>query len=180
MKHTFTDEELVTQFVEDRETASFNELYQRYNRKVYQSCLRLMGDSEDAQDQMQEVFSKVFSRLSAFRHQARFSTWLFTVTHNHCISVRQRAKRNYQPVDDVREVFADVPDDSISLDERWQAAEEVFSQLSAVNRRLLQERYVSGKEIADMAKEYQIGISAMKMRLKRARDQARALYSEYI
>ncbi|MBD2702844.1 sigma-70 family RNA polymerase sigma factor [Spirosoma sp. BT702] len=180
MKNTFTDEELVYQFVEDKETASFNELYQRYNHKVYQSCLRFLENSEEAHDQVQEVFCKVFSRLPAFRHQSSFSTWLYTITRNHCFNLRQQqARSTYRVIDYVKEPSTEVLDDEpITLDERWQAAEQVLSQLSAYNRRLLRERYVVGKDIADMANENQVSISAMKMRLKRARDVARTLYAQ--
>ena len=174
MEKTFTDEELVTQFVESQETAYFTELYGRYRSKVYQSCLHILDDSDEAQDQTQEVFCKVFTRLPSFRHQASFSTWLFTITRNQCFTVRKHTRR-HDPLDETDD--ADQPAyEELSLDDRWQIAERIMSLLSEQNQQLLKDRYLLGKDITDMAAEYGIGLSAMKMRLKRARDLAQTLH----
>lgn len=177
MKKKFTDEELVTHFVESQETAYFSELYGRYSSKVYQSCLRLLDDSDEAQDQMQEVFCKVFTRLPGFRHQASFSTWLFTITRNQCFTFRQHTRR-HDPLNETDDAAQSAPEEP-SLDDRWQAAERVLSLMPDQNVQLLTDHYLLGKDLANMAAEYGIGLSAMKMRLKRARDQAQTLHDRH-
>src|SRR5919199_1039643 len=156
MKKNFTDEELVEHFVRSREAAYFAELYGRYSHKVYQSCLKMLADDAEAQDQTQEVFYKVFTRISGFRHRASFSTWLYTLTRNHCFSVRQqRVSRRHQSLDDINEALIEsyISYDDMTLDERWRIAEKTLSRLSEQHLQILQNRYLLGKEIADMAEE---------------------------
>ncbi|QJW90312.1 sigma-70 family RNA polymerase sigma factor [Spirosoma taeanense] len=179
MKSSRTDEELVNQFLATHRDEYFNALYQRYHRKVYQSCLRLLNDSDEAQDQTQEIFCKVFTRLSGFRHQSRFSTWLYTLTRNHCFDVQQSRKRSrhHLSLEEVGEMFmGQTTSDEPSLDERWRLAEGALARLPVRDEQLLRVKYLMDKEIATLASEEGVSVSAMKMRLKRARDSAKLLH----
>lgn len=181
MRKTFTDEELVNRFLQSRESADFAELYCRYNRKVYQSCIRYLEDTTEAQDQTQEVFVKVFRRLSGFRQEASFSTWLYTLTRNHCFTVRQQRdlRRHALFCDtDLHENHHVQRGDNASLDDRWHHAEQTLNLLPGRDERILRERYLTGKEISILAEEYQVSVSAIKMRLKRARDQAQRIHQK--
>ncbi|MBO0953315.1 sigma-70 family RNA polymerase sigma factor [Fibrella sp. HMF5405] len=95
MHSTPTDEALVADFLVTRHERPFTLLYKRYCRKVYRSCLRLLGDPHQAQDQAQEIFIKVYARLDTFQGKAKFSTWLFTITRYHCLALlaKQRPTR---------------------------------------------------------------------------------------
>src|SRR5580704_10558366 len=69
-----------------------NDLFQRHHARVALWCLRLSGDRESAADLAQEVFIKAFESLSYFRGDAKFSTWLYTITRNHCYNqIKARA-----------------------------------------------------------------------------------------
>ncbi|MBO0953319.1 RNA polymerase sigma factor [Fibrella forsythiae] len=68
-----SDARLVAQFIATRDERLFTQLYQRYYRKVYASCFRFMKE-EEARDQVQEIFGKVFTRLHTFRSQSSFAT----------------------------------------------------------------------------------------------------------
>ncbi|QJD78951.1 RNA polymerase sigma factor [Spirosoma rhododendri] len=179
MKKTFTDEELVDRFIQSHEAADFAELYCRYSRKVYQSCIRYLEDSVEAQDQMQEVFFKVLKRLGGFRQEASFSTWLYTLTRNHCFTVRQQRDLRRHTLfsdTDLLETHHLPGLDGASLDDRWHHAEQTLNQLAGRDERILRDRYLLGKDIAVLADEHQVSISAIKMRLKRARDIAHRIH----
>ncbi len=181
MRNNFTDEELVSRFVLSQESADFAELYCRYNRKVYQSCIRYLEDTTEAQDQTQEVFVKVFRRLGGFRQEASFSTWLYTLTRNHCFTIRQQRdlRRHTLFCDtDLHENYHTQGGESASLDDRWHHAEQTLNQLPGRDERILRERYLGGKDIGVLADEHQVSISAIKMRLKRARDQAQRIHQQ--
>jgi RNA polymerase sigma-70 factor (ECF subfamily) len=71
-------------------------------------CLRVTGNRESAADLAQEVFLRAYENLDSFRGQAKFSTWLYTVTRNHCLNdaSRRLARRERQtdPLEiDIRE-----------------------------------------------------------------------------
>lgn len=177
MKLVDLDELLVTAYLESGDEHLFAELYNRYHSKVYQSCLSILRDAEEAHDQTQEIFCKVYTRLSTFRAEAKFSTWLFVLARHHCLSaLGNLKKRTCLPLDSVSDsLWYSVQLDEPTLDERWQQAEQTLRQLPIKDQQLLRRRYLADKDIATLANEASVSVSALKMRLKRARDQARAI-----
>ena len=64
------------------DAAAFECLYSLHSRRVYALCLRMVGDATKAEDLTQETFLLLFRKISAFRHESAFSTWLHRVTVN--------------------------------------------------------------------------------------------------
>lgn len=62
--------------------SGFDTLYRTYQRSVYRHCFRMLRNQADAEDLTQEVFLRVFRKLSTFRGESRFSTWLHRLTIN--------------------------------------------------------------------------------------------------
>jgi RNA polymerase sigma-70 factor (ECF subfamily) len=62
------------------------ELFGRYHRRVYVWCFRVMGDHERALDVAQDAMMSAYRNLSSFRSESRFSSWLFAIARNRCIS----------------------------------------------------------------------------------------------
>ena len=74
--------------------AAFSELVTRYESKVYHLALRMLRDEQDAEDVLQETFVSVYRHLSDFRGDSEFSTWLYRITTNVCLSHRSRGRRH--------------------------------------------------------------------------------------
>ncbi|HEY0099122.1 MAG TPA: sigma-70 family RNA polymerase sigma factor [Pyrinomonadaceae bacterium] len=82
----------------DRE--AFRLLFETHKDKVYSIALYFFGgDSALAADITQQVFLKLFTRISQFRHQSEFTTWLYRLTTNTCID-EQRKRRRFSPLPD--------------------------------------------------------------------------------
>jgi RNA polymerase sigma factor (sigma-70 family) len=98
-----TDEE-VMQLLCDPETACcnnladhlFSELFRRYQARVSSWCFRLTRNRGRALDLAQEVFFKAYRHRHGFRGDSKFSTWLYAITRNHCLSA---LKKLADPVD---------------------------------------------------------------------------------
>ncbi len=73
---------------------SYQRLYEKYSGKVYGFARRFLGDEQHAEDVTQEVFLRVFRKLSTFRGDSRFSTWLFRVSLNSCKNKRRSLERD--------------------------------------------------------------------------------------
>ena len=71
--------------------AAFEWLYNAHKRRVYSLCLRMIGDAAEAEDLTQEAFLLVFRKISAFRGESAFSTWLHRLTVN-TVLMRLRKK----------------------------------------------------------------------------------------
>ena len=71
--------------------AAFERLYQLHNRRVYSLCLRMVGNTAEAEDLTQEAFLQLFRKISTFRGESAFSTWLHRLAVN-VVLMRLRKK----------------------------------------------------------------------------------------
>jgi RNA polymerase sigma-70 factor (ECF subfamily) len=89
-----SDEDLVRRWREDpggrAGRAAVDELFGRYDERVYAWCFRFCRDHERALDLAQEAQLEAFRSLDTFEGRARFSTWLFTVTRYRCLRTLRR------------------------------------------------------------------------------------------
>jgi RNA polymerase sigma factor (sigma-70 family) len=178
MKH-LSDEELVRLYVKTQRNPYFEALYTRYCDKVYRKCLSFTKNSERAEDFTHDIFIRVVTKLSGFREQAKFSTWLYSVTYNYCMD-QLRSPRQ-------KEVYSDEPYDGVGLydDDDAEVAEmeaqrlnKALDHLTSDERGLLMMKYQDDTSIRDIADSQQITESAVKMRLMRAKEKLRKRYLE--
>jgi RNA polymerase sigma-70 factor (ECF subfamily) len=86
-----------------------NELFRRHHTRVASWCLRITGDVNSAADLAQEIFLKVFQRLASFQGNAKFTTWLYAITRNHCLdALRAKAARPQESSEDLLEEIVDL------------------------------------------------------------------------
>jgi RNA polymerase sigma-70 factor (ECF subfamily) len=71
--------------------AAFERLYQLHNRRVYSLCLRMVGNTAEAEDLTQEAFLQLFRKIGTFRGESAFSTWLHRLAVN-VVLMRLRKK----------------------------------------------------------------------------------------
>jgi RNA polymerase sigma-70 factor (ECF subfamily) len=86
------DEALVRRFL-DGDASAFTVLVQRHETRVFNLCLRMLGDPEDARDAAQETFVTALRKLAQFRGDAAFTTWLHRVAVNACYDELRRQRR---------------------------------------------------------------------------------------
>lgn len=182
MNH-FSDEELVNLYVETQQNAYFERLYERYCDKVYRKCLSFTKDPVRAEDLTHDVFLKLVVKLGSFRGQAKFSTWLYSITYNYCTDqLRSPHLRREVYMDEGWErldVGADDENELVELAEmEAQQVQRAMEQLSADERTLLLMKYQHDMSIRDIAALNGLTESAVKMRLKRSRDRLRKYYLE--
>lgn len=86
-----SDLQLVSEF-QNGNIESFNELVRRYQQKVYWIARRMIGNHDDADDIVQEVFVKVHKYLNNFRSESSFYTWLYRIATNMSINAIRKKK----------------------------------------------------------------------------------------
>lgn len=175
------DQELVELYLTTRSERFFSELYRRYSSKVYAKSLSMLMDESQANDAVQDVFEKVLRRIGGFRKDSKFSTWLFSITNNHCIDVlrkkqRQRGKTEAIPEKDIPEVI----EDADWLEEQSpKAIKYILQELSELDRAALVFKYMEEMSVKEIASAMGLQESATKMRLKRARTRAKKIYLQW-
>lgn len=74
----------------ERARIAASSLLSRYQYRIYAWCYRHMGDSERAMDLAQEVLLSAYRNIGTFKHKSRFSSWLFAIARNRCLSELRR------------------------------------------------------------------------------------------
>src|SRR5215510_8097671 len=83
------------------DTAAFERLYRQYNRRVYSICLRMLGNSTEAEDLTQDVFVQLYRKIGSFRGESAFTTWLHRMTVNQVLMhFRKRGVRLEQTTEE--------------------------------------------------------------------------------
>ena len=88
-----TDTDLIIQAQKGDQNA-FEALVYRYDRSVLSIALKYSNNEDDAKDLYQEVFIRVYRSIKGFRFQSEFSTWLFRITTNVCLTYKSRSKEH--------------------------------------------------------------------------------------
>ena len=180
-----TDAELVDLLAQGGEgdTRPFEELVRRYQAKVVTNCRYLSGSPDDAEDLAQEVFVKVFFGLGGFEHRSSFETWLQRVKSNHCINFVRKKEISTTGLDTSEaEVAAARPPTAERDVDRAEMRDRIGGVLLQMNETLripLVLRDMDGMSYDEIAEEVGVGLSAVKMRIKRGREEFRRLYAEW-
>ena len=105
------DEELISAYREGwgptRDDA-VEELFRRHQTRIERWCWRFTHDRDSALDLSQEIFMRAFRNLDNYRGECRFSTWLYVIARNLCMTAIQ--KRSLEPVWAAKAITADLPD----------------------------------------------------------------------
>jgi RNA polymerase sigma factor (sigma-70 family) len=178
-----SDEELVYLYIDTQQNAYFEQLYERYCDKVYRKCLSFTKDPVQAEDLTHDIFLKLIIKLAGFRGQARFSTWLYSITYNHCTDqLRSANLRRHVYVDEGWERMDVKADDESELTElaelEAQQLQRALKKLPALEQALLLMKYQDDISIREIANLNGLTESAVKMRLKRSRERLRKYYLE--
>jgi RNA polymerase sigma-70 factor (ECF subfamily) len=187
---TAFDAESDTQLVElaqasgNTDTRAFETLVRRHQGHVVANCRILTRSSADAEDLAQEVFVKAFFGLRRFEGRAQFRTWLQRVKVNHCLNHLRKMRRGTEVgIDDVTPEDHDAMRTPATAHTDLQTAADrarivaVLDTLSDTLRVPLMLRDGDGLSYEEIATSLGISLSAVKMRIKRAREEFRVRYA---
>lgn len=176
---SLSDQRIIELYLDSQNPTYFSEIYERYSGKVFGKCLTLLRDSALAEDAAQDIFTKIFLKLSSFNKDAMFSTWLYAITYNYCIDIIRKDKKSiFSDMDEKN--LKDVSDDEIGDRElKEMEIEELKKALNKIpqdDQAILLMKYhddMSIKEICDLLDKSE---SAVKMKILRAKQRVRDVY----
>jgi len=182
--HSLTDEELVEAIVKNNDTMLFEVLYDRFSNMVYNKCYGFANGEDEAKDLTQDVFLKLFVKLKSFKGKSKFSTWIYAFTYNHCANyvTRNTAKKiEKQSVnsDIIENVGEDVESTTDFQDMQVEKLKRVLELISPDEKMILLLKYQDNLSIKEISNALAIGESAVKMRLKRAKEKLVHKYTNY-
>ena len=163
------------------DTEQYHDLIRPYERSIYKMALSFMKNESDAEDVVQEAFLKAFRKLADFRGQAKFSTWLISITLNEARSrLRRHAVVRMESLEDTPDEggpiapallrdWREVPSEALERKEIRQMLEQAIGHLSPIYREVLLLRDVEEFSIDETASALAITSGTVKVRLHRAR-----------
>ena len=176
------DETLVNNIVKSSDTLLFEKLYDRYAQLVFNKCLGFAKNNEEAQDLTQDVFLKLFVKLGSFKGNSKFSTWLYAFTYNHCVNYETRDNAKKIEKKSIDESYLEhISDTDLETDFNNIKVEYLFEALNLIpadDKMILLLKYQDDVSIKDIATALNLGESAIKMRIKRAKEKLVNVYKE--
>lgn len=149
---------------------AFERLVRKYERPVLSTIYRYVGDRAAAEDVAQEVFLKVWRRAKSFQGKSSFSTWLYRVVVNECLTFRQRRARTRNvPLDE--SLVADGPglEENLDGEKRAAAVRAAVDGLPGRQRMALILAKFEGRSYREIAEIMKVSTSSVESLIFRAR-----------
>ena len=182
--HKLTDEELVFKIVETNNSQLFAILYDRFSKVVYNKCYGFSKNKEEAEDLTHDVFIRLFIKLKTFKGNAKFSTWLYSFTYNFCVNYVQRnthkKKEKLTVVTDIikdDDAYEEIDDTELFALKSKKLA-KALAIMEPNDKMILLMKYQDDMSIKEIKEVLNIGESAVKMRVKRAKQKVVNIYGE--
>lgn len=177
-----SDEELAHR-VQAGDQAAFATLVGRYSERILRYARRFLFGYEDAEDLTQQVFLKAYVNIQSFDHHRRFSPWIYRIAHNEFLNTIKRKHREPLPFFDPDTLFPHPVSresaDRDLLEKDLQAAlASCLDTLPPKYREPIVLYYYQDLSYEEIADILQIPVATVGVRLKRAKDKLRLVYSE--
>jgi RNA polymerase sigma-70 factor (ECF subfamily) len=162
-----------------------------YSPKIYAMALRILGDSQDAEDVLQETFLKAIAHLNDFEGRSSLSTWLYRIATNEALMLIRKRKPevplSYDDPEDTGDEpepvqivdWCCLPEKELQSSESRQFLQKAVDQLSPALKVVFTLRDIQGMSIKDTANILNVSEEVVKTRLLRARLKLREELSSY-
>lgn len=180
-----SDQELIQRCLSGR-TEAFGLLVERYQHRLYHALVHMLGSTTDAQDVAQDAFVQALEKLSSFRGQSAFYSWLFRIAMNAAVSSRRKTRRMTTSVEAARERAGIEPADhrqsaepsyALDVSDRQRMVRLALRELPDEFRTVLVLKEMDGMPYEQIAEICDCPVGTVRSRLHRARLELRGKLS---
>src|SRR6202140_1562253 len=184
------DEHLLVAAAKAGDASAFEELVNRYERKIFRLTMNITRNREDAEDAMQDAFMKAYSHLDKFQGDSRFYTWLVRIAANEALMRLRKRRPNQVSLDEPIEGDDDLmpreiedwrpsPEQRYAQSEMHEILDQVIDHLGPEFRAVFVLRDIEELSTEETAAAMGISVPAVKSRLLRARLKLRQKLNRY-
>ena len=165
-----------------------NELYTRYNRRIFNTAYRILGEESSAEDALQETLLNVYRGLSKFRGDSKVSTWISRITINVCLGMlRKNKNKRYMELED--ETAENLPAEDTSftnplayaqLKELRSLVRQTLDRMSEKQSEVVRLHDMEGNTIQEIAEMIDCPVGTVKSRLFYGRQEFKAIYTSLV
>ena len=165
-----------------RDTAAFGELVTRYQNRLFHSLIHMLGSATDAQDVAQEAFILAFQKLSTFRGESQFYSWLFRIAMNASVNFRRKNRSLGASIEATKERIGleptdprgdTQPDQPMQQSEQQQIVREALAQMTEEFRIPLVMAEMEEMKYEEIAELLKCPIGTVRSRIHRGRAELR-------
>jgi RNA polymerase sigma-70 factor, ECF subfamily len=162
-----------------------NKLYSFYQRRIFNTAYRILGEEASAEDALQETLINVFRGLGKFRGDSKVSTWISRITINVCLGMLRRNK-NWQYVDEEDESMSEISGDSTEYTDpvKYATSEELRALVTESFRRMTEKQSIvvrlhdlEGRTIQEISRMLRCPVGTVKSRLFYGREEFKRIFS---
>ncbi|MEJ6583868.1 MAG: sigma-70 family RNA polymerase sigma factor [Crocinitomicaceae bacterium] len=162
--------------------SAYASLMDRYRESIYFTMLKMVNNTDDADDLTIEAFGKAFNRLQQYSPTYAFSTWLFKIASNNCIDFIRKKRIKVTSMDSgIKTDDGDImyfdaksntmdPEETIMHNQKVLHMRELVSKLKPRYRILVEKRYFEELSYEEISEELDLPLGTVKAQLFRARD----------
>jgi RNA polymerase sigma factor (sigma-70 family) len=99
---SLADEEIVELIMKSGNPEFFEEIYERYAKRIFSKCLSFSKDRTEAMDLAHDVLIKIYLNLSKYKKKAKFSTWIYAITYNFCVDYQVKKKKQMTILEELK------------------------------------------------------------------------------
>jgi RNA polymerase sigma-70 factor (ECF subfamily) len=165
--------------------SAFSVLIERYQDMVYSLALKLLKNTEDAEEMAQDTFIKAYQKLDMYEGKSKFSTWLYSITYNACISELRKRRIQFSSLEEQR--FSDQDEMKIHsyFSENKKEDQEKYlnlalSKLPEDDQVLVTLYYYENQSMDDISMITGLTVSNIKVKIHRARKKMYELLNELL
>jgi len=180
-----SDQQIIDEVLAGK-AASFEVLVRKYQDRLFNTLVHVTGDKHEAEEVVQDAMFKAYSKLSTFRGNSQFYTWLYRIAFNLAIS-RKRKKKPKVSLDEMQssvgldpESLSAAPTQSVELEERAGQVHTALGKLAEEFRTVLVLREMEDCDYETISSMLEIPVGTVRSRLHRARTMMRELLRESI
>jgi RNA polymerase sigma-70 factor (ECF subfamily) len=162
----------------DRE--SYAVLVERYQAPLFRHALGMLGDADAAADVAQDTLIKAYTRLDSCHDPDRFAAWVFRILRNRCRDWLKNRRQHTVELRDEAHVAPDDPSRPLEDSELGAMLGEALSRLPETQREAFLMKHVEELSYEEMADRLGTGVSALKMRVMRAREALQTLLKDLV
>jgi RNA polymerase sigma-70 factor (ECF subfamily) len=143
----------------------------------------MLNNTTLCKDALQDIFLKILLNISNFNFKSKFSTWIYSITYNHCIDVIRKEGKLISNEKDIEEdhkliTKVDEIEEKMLLQIKVKRLEEILDSIPVSDKAILLLKYQGGMSIKEISDILAKSESAVKMKLKRAKEKCLKKYSE--
>ncbi len=154
----------------------FEVLVLKYQDRIYNLCLYMLGNSQDAEDVAQETFIKAYRNLDSFETHAPFYTWIYRIGINTCLDYKKKASSRYErfhvDIDSLQQEipYEISPENHLKMSEISESVQAALLEIPAKLRSVIVLKEIEDLSYEEISRVLKISIGTVKSRISRARE----------